>query len=145
MWRSRTTASRLKRRSWQCAKTRQGAWLKLVATNDVHYIKREHAIPHNIMLLIPDASSTSVPDYRKLRYGTDQLYFKSSDEMTRLFKEFPEAIRSTVEIAEKCSLELDLGRNHMPHFPIPPDAGVETLDGYLDQLARKGLTRRYRE
>jgi DNA polymerase-3 subunit alpha len=117
--------------------------LKLVATNDVHYIKQEHAIPHNIMLLIPDASSSSVSDYRNLRYSTDQLYFKSAQEMERLFKEYPEAIRTTLEIAEKCNLELDLGRNHMPHFPIPDDAGVATLDEYLDQLARKGLIRRY--
>jgi DNA polymerase III subunit alpha len=119
--------------------------LKLVGTNDVHYIRQEHAIPHNIMLLIPDATSTSVPDYRNLRYGTDQLYFKSAQEMTRVFKEFPEAVTTTLEIAEKCALELDLKRNHMPHFPIPADTGVRTLDEYLDQLSRQGLKRRYRE
>ena len=53
------------------------------------------------MLYIPEATSTNVPDYQTLRYKTDQLYFKSSDEMAALFKDFPEAIQSTLEIAEK--------------------------------------------
>lgn len=117
--------------------------VKLVGTNDCHYVKQEHAIPHNIMLHIPDASSTNVPDYKTLRYGTDQLYFKSAAEMVGVFKEFPEAATTTMEIAEKCNLELDLKRNFMPLFPIPADAGVETLEEYLDTLATKGLYSRY--
>ncbi len=117
--------------------------LRLVATNDVHYMKHEHALPHNIMLHIPDASATTTSDYMTLRYGTDQLYFKSSREMTELFKDFPEAIASTLEIAEKCNVELDFKTNYMPKFPIPADAGVETLEQYLEKLAREGLMRRY--
>lgn len=117
--------------------------LKLVATNDVHYIKPEHALSHNIMLHIPDASSTNTSDYMTLRYGTDQLYFKSAREMAELFKDFPEAIASTLEIAEKCNVELDFKTNYMPKFPIPPDAGVQTLEEYLAQLAHEGLQRRY--
>jgi DNA polymerase-3 subunit alpha len=117
--------------------------LKLVATNDVHYLKHEHAIPHNIMLLIPDASSTSTPDYTQLRYQTDQAYFKSAQEMAALFEEFPEAIRSTVEINEKINLRLDLRRNFMPRFPIPKEAGASTLEEYFDSLARDGFARRY--
>ncbi len=117
--------------------------LKLVCTNDVHYLKHEHAVAHNIMLLIPDASSTNTPDYTQLRYQTDQAYFKSTKEMLDLFKDFPEAIESTLEVAEKCDLELDLGKNHMPRFPIPADAGVDSLEGYLDKLAREGFRERY--
>jgi DNA polymerase-3 subunit alpha len=127
--------------------------LKLVATNDVHYIKHEHALPHNIMLHIPDASSafrnpvqrdsTNTPDYMTLRYGTDQLFFKSAREMVELFKDFPEAVGSTLEIAEQCNVELDFKTNHMPKFPIPADSGVATLEQYLEQLAREGLRRRY--
>ncbi|MGB6121068.1 MAG: PHP domain-containing protein, partial [Bacteroidota bacterium] len=117
--------------------------LKLVCTNDVHYLKREHAVAHNIMLLIPDASSTNTPDYTQLRYQTDQAYFKSTKEMVELFKDFPEAVESTLEIADKCDLELDLGKNHMPAFPIPSDAGVDSLEGYLDKLTREGFNRRY--
>lgn len=117
--------------------------LKLVGTNDVHYLKYEHALPHNIMLHIPEASSTNTPDYMTLRYGTDQLYFKSAREMQEVFREFPEAIRSTLEITEKCNVELDFKKNYMPNFPIPPDAGVQTLEEYLAKLAREGLARRY--
>jgi DNA polymerase-3 subunit alpha len=119
--------------------------LKLVGTNDCHYIRHEHAVPHNIMLLIPDASSTNTPDYQTLRYGTDQLYFKSAEGMAEVFREFPEAIASTLEIAAECNLELDLRKNYMPEFPIPQDAGVHTLDEYLDKLAMEGLRRRYGE
>ena len=115
--------------------------LKLVATNDVHYIAHSHAIPHNIMLLIPDASSSNPQDYTKLRYQTDQAYFKSTSEMTALFADFPEAIASTIEIADKCDLKLNLRQNRMPDFPVP--AGVASLDEYLTKLSREGLLRRY--
>ncbi|HEX9829710.1 MAG TPA: PHP domain-containing protein, partial [Bacteroidota bacterium] len=117
--------------------------LKLVATNDVHYIKHEHALPHNIMLHIPDASAANTSDYMTLRYGTDQLYFKSAMEMSELFREYPEAVTSTLEIAEKCSVELDFKTNHMPQFPIPADAGATTLEDYLAKLSNDGLRRRY--
>ncbi len=117
--------------------------LKLVCTNDVHYLKHEHAIAHNIMLLIPDASSTNTPDYTQLRYQTDQAYFKSTKEMLALFESYPEAIASTLEIAEKCNLKIHLGVNHMPKFPIPDESGVSTLEDYLEQLARLGFARRY--
>ncbi|MEW6510673.1 MAG: DNA polymerase III subunit alpha [Bacteroidota bacterium] len=117
--------------------------LKLICTNDVHYIRHEHAMAHNIMLFIPDASSTVTPDYTQLRYQTDQAYFKSEREMVALFKDYPEAIESTLEVASKCNLKLDLKTNHMPQFPIPQDAGVATLNEYFENLARKGFARRY--
>lgn len=129
----------------QAPKLARELGLKLVATNDCHYIKHDHALPHNIMLSIPEASSTNTPDYRQLRYGTDQLYFKSSDEMAKLFKDCPEAIESTLEIADKCNLVLDFKKNYMPDFPIPSNSGVKTLEEYLDKLAREGVQRRYRE
>ena len=119
--------------------------LKLICTNDIHYLKHEHAIAHNIMLLIPDASSTSAPDYTQLRYQTDQAYFKNTKEMVSLFQDFPEAISSTLEVAEKCNLHLNLKTNYMPQFPIPADAGVQTLEDYLDKLAKEGFARRYSE
>jgi DNA polymerase-3 subunit alpha len=119
--------------------------LKLIATNDIHYMKREHAIPHNIMLLIPDASSTNVPDYTRLRYRSDQYYFKSTAEMLELFAEYPEAVASTIEVSEKCNLELDLKSVHMPSFPIPEEAGLEVPipENYLAKLAWEGFARRY--
>ncbi len=117
--------------------------LKLICSNDVHYLKREHSIAHNIMLLIPDSSSTSTQDYTQLRYQTDQVYFKSGKEMIELFREYPEALNSTMEVMEKCNLELDLKTNHMPSFPIPADAGVETLDDFFEKLAYEGFAQRY--
>ncbi len=119
--------------------------LRLVATNDIHYLKESHAVAHNIMLLIPDASASNPQDYLKLRYQTDQAYFKSAKQMIDLFSDFPEAIESTLEIAEKCDLTLDLRRNHMPDFPIPAESGTATLDEYLDKLAHEGFAQRYVE
>jgi DNA polymerase III subunit alpha len=117
--------------------------LKLVATNDCHYIKQEHAIPHNIMLSIPEASSTNIPDYLTLRYQTDQLYFKSSDEMIALFKDFPEAIETTLEVAEKCDLQIELKKNHMPAFPIPVESGIANPNEYFEKLVHEGIAKRY--
>ncbi len=119
--------------------------IKLVATNDSHYIKREHAIAHNIMLLIPEASATETPDITNLRYGTDEIYFKSAEEMCELFKDYPEAIASTLEINDKCNLEMELGKNKMPNFPIPEDAGVSTLEDFLEKITWEGLHKRYKE
>lgn len=127
----------------QAPKIAKELGLKLVGTNDCHYVKAQHAMAHNIMLCIPDATSTYMPDYKTLRYGTDQLYFKTSAEMARAFREHPEAMTSTLEIAEKCNLTLDLKTNHMPQFPIPPEAGAASLEEYLDKLSRVGLKRRY--
>jgi len=117
--------------------------IKLICTNDVHYLKQEYAIAHNVLLLIPNASSTNTPHYTELRYQTDQVYFKSTKEMLALFKDFPEAIESTLEVAEKCNLELDLRGNHMPRFPIPAGSGVDTLEDYFEKLSREGFAKRY--
>ncbi len=117
--------------------------LKLIGTNDIHYIEPDHAVPHNVMLKIPDANSTNAQDIDVLRYGTDQIYFKSTQEMHEVFKDWPEAIESTLEVAEKCNVELDLKTNHMPNFPIPADAGVDTLDDYFEKLTLEGIRKRY--
>lgn len=121
--------------------------LKLIATNDVHYIKQEHAIAHNIYLHISAKQSRiSEPGdlTANLRYGTDQIYFKSAKEMCELFSDYPEAIKSTLEVAEKCSLELDTKTYYMPNFPIPEEANAGTLDEYLTLLANEGMKKRIR-
>jgi DNA polymerase-3 subunit alpha len=79
--------------------------LKLIATNDIHYIKHEHYIPHNIYLYISTDLSRDKEGKNMetdLRYGTDQVYFKTAEQMCELFKNYPEAIESTLEVAEKC-------------------------------------------
>ncbi|MBI5475605.1 MAG: DNA polymerase III subunit alpha [Ignavibacteriales bacterium] len=120
--------------------------VSLVATNDVHYIKQEHALAHNVLLMIPDASQSNPTDYHQLRYQTDQLYFKSPEEMRRAFKEFPQAISSTLEIAEMIEqFSLEPEKPYMPEFPIPPDAGTNNLNEYLNRLAYRGLEKRFKE
>lgn len=113
--------------------------IKLVATNDCHYIDSDHAIAHNILLLLGDKMGE---DYTKLRYGTDQVYFKSSDEMIKLFKNYEEAIESTLEIDSKIDLKLSFDEYHFPSFPIPEDSNAKTADEYFEQLAWKGLEKK---
>ena len=120
--------------------------IRLIATNDVHYIKQEHAVAHNVMLLIPDTAPNSGTDYRQLRYQTDQIYFKTPAEMCDLFRDYPEAISSTLEVAEKIeNYRIEPDKPIMPKFPIPPELGVATLDEYLDKLTWEGLRTRYPE
>lgn len=113
--------------------------IKLVATNDCHYIEKDHAIPHNILLLLSDKNGS---DYKDLRYGTDQVYFKSSEEMIKLFKKYKGAIENTLEIDSKIKLELNFEGHHFPQFPIPENSNVKTLEEYLELLSWQGLQER---
>ena len=114
--------------------------IKLVATNDCHYIEKDHALAHNILLLLSDKNGT---DYRQLRYGTDEIYFKSADEMKKLFKNYHGAIENTLEIDSKINLELDKEGYQFPKFPIPEDSHAQTLDDYLEFLAKEGLEKKF--
>jgi DNA polymerase III subunit alpha len=113
--------------------------IKLVATNDTHYIEPDHAIAHNILLLLSDKNGA---DYRDLRYKTDQVFFKSSKEMIKLFKNYKGAIENTLEIEEKCNVNLDFEGHYYPKFPIPENSSAKTLDEYFELLAREGLKKR---
>ncbi len=114
--------------------------IKLVATNDVHYIKREHAIAHNVLLQISQNRGQS--DYKTLRYGTDEFYFRSKNEMVELFKEFPDAIANTIEIADKINFEMQLGKTFLPKFNLPEDENVKDLDDYITKLTFEGLQKK---
>ncbi len=117
--------------------------IPMVVTNDCHYIRKEHALAHNVLLHIRDVSSLRRPvDITQLRYRQPEMYVKTAAEMARLFPQHWDALARTVEIADKCTLELRPSL-HMPHFPIPPNAGVETLEEYLQQLVWQGLRERY--
>ena len=113
--------------------------IKMVATNDCHYIEKDHAIPHNILLLLSDKNGA---DYRSLRYGTDQIYFKSSEEMIKIFKKHKDAIENTLEIDSKIDLKLDFEGHRFPNFPIPANSKVNTLEEYLELLSWQGLQER---
>ncbi|MGC8991368.1 MAG: DNA polymerase III subunit alpha, partial [Verrucomicrobiia bacterium] len=112
--------------------------LKLVATNDVHYLKREHWRAHDILICI--GTQTTIKDPKRLRYESEQFHLRSADEMKSLFAEIPEAIQTTLEIAERCNLEIPLGKSHYPVFEPPGGIGREE---YLRELLAEGLEKRY--
>lgn len=118
--------------------------LKMVATNDCHYIKKEHAVAHNVHLYIKDASQANAGtlDVMRLRYGTPEYYFKTADQMAELLGHIPGAIENTLEIAEKCNVNLKTDL-HMPEFPIPAESKATNLDEYMEELTFKGIARRY--
>ena len=114
--------------------------ISLVATNDCHYIEKDHAVAHNILLLLGDKMGDEI--HSNLRYGTDQIYFKSAEEMVKLFKNHKQSIESTLEIDSKIDLKLDFNEYHFPNFPIPKDSKAKNLDEYFEQLAWLGLEKK---
>ncbi len=115
--------------------------LPLVATNDVHYLEPEHAVPHEMLLCLQTQAKWSDPD--RMKYGSDQFYLKSEAEMRRLFGELPEALENTWKIAERCNVELALGGQKNPHFPNYRCPDGLTHKQYLTQIAAEGIRRLY--
>ena len=109
----------------------------LVATADVHYLRREDYDSHAALLCVQTKSTIEQP---KLRFDTNEFYLKSSQEMAESFGDLPEAVASTLEIAERCDVEMELGQLLLPRFPTPE--GVEPGQ-MLRELALDGLRRRY--
>ncbi|MFQ5680620.1 MAG: DNA polymerase III subunit alpha [Candidatus Omnitrophota bacterium] len=112
--------------------------LPLVATNDIHYLKKEYARAHEILLCLQTQSTLS--DRQRMRFQTDEFYFKSPQEMKRDFAEIPEAITNTLKIAEACNLELDFRKMHLPHFRPPRGLNREE---FLRELCNRGIKNRY--
>jgi len=113
--------------------------IPLVATNDCHYLRRKDAEAHDALLCIQTGKFVSDTD--RMRYNSDQIYFKSPAEMEEVLGDFPEALANTVRIAEACNLELELGKLKLPKFPIPKS--YVGPDEYLRYLCDEGLKRRY--
>ncbi len=113
--------------------------IQIVATNDCHYLDREDAEVQDILLCIQ--TGKTVDDSNRMRFQTEEIYFKSPDEMKKLFRDFPEAVSNTLEVAERCNLELDLGKFHFPVFEL---AEGETLEERLNGDTRSGLDDRLR-
>jgi len=103
--------------------------LKMVATNDVRYIKRSDAQAHDALICI--GTGSTIDETNRPRYHGDQYYLKSAEEMKELFKDFPEAIRNTIEIAERCNVEMDFTKTYLPRFD-PPEG--KKLEGYIREL-----------
>ena len=111
--------------------------LPLVCTNDVHYLHRSDAKPHDILLCIGTGKTVGDPD--RMRYFGEEFYLKSADEMAALFSETPEALASTLRIAERCAVNLDRSGHHLPTFEVPP---ALTLNEYFAQVVQQGFERR---
>jgi DNA polymerase-3 subunit alpha len=112
--------------------------LGLVVTNDLHYVHREQAAAHDVLLCVGTGSNLDTPG--RLKFETDEFYLKSAAEMAARFPDQPEALRNTKRIAEMCDLDLPLGTLRIPHFPVPDG---ETVESWLTKECQRGLTWRY--
>ncbi len=110
--------------------------IPLVATNDCHYLQKSDARAHDILLCLQ--TGKTLHDPHRMRFNTQELYFKSGEEMARLFGELPQALTNTRRIAERCDLHLSFDQFHLPHYEVPSG---HTKEGYLDEIARRGLAR----
>ena len=109
----------------------------LVATADVHYLRREDFDNHAALLCVQTKSTLEAP---KLSFDTNEFYIKSSEEMAEAFAEWPEAVPTTTEIAERCELDIELGKLLLPRYPTPEGEEPEAM---LRRLAGEGLRARY--
>lgn len=113
--------------------------IPLVATNDCHYLKREDARAHEVLLCIQ--TGKTMKDADRMAFSSDAFYVKSPEEMIKAFDYCPEAIKNTIEIAERCNLKLEFGKYHLPHYHLPE--GLTDMDAYFEEEARKGLEVRF--
>ncbi len=117
--------------------------IPLVCTNDAHYAKQSHWEAHDIHICLGTGKERSDPN--RLRYATPEFYFKSQDEMHKLFKEFPGAIENTRKIADSIDMTLPIGESHLPNFPIPPESNTSDPDEYLRSITKLGAEEKYGE
>ncbi len=111
---------------------------KFIATNDVHYINREDARLQDFLLAIQTGALISDP--KRFRMSVDTFYLRSPEEMAALFAEVPDALSNTLEIAERCNVNLSNKGYHLPRFPVPEGYTVES---FLCELCEEGLRKRY--
>ncbi|PLX86836.1 MAG: DNA polymerase III subunit alpha [Desulfuromonas sp.] len=114
--------------------------LPLVATNDCHYLNREDAFAHEVLLCIQ--TGKTMDDPKRMRFANEEFYVKSPDEMVELFKDYPDAVANTIEIAERCNLELDFKTYHFPQYEKAAD---KSLDDVLAEQSLAGLEERLAE
>ena len=105
-----------------------------MATNDAHYLKKEDAYNHEVLLCIQTGKRMNDED--RMRFDTDELYVKSQEEMSQFFINVPEAIENTVKIAEKCNVEFEFGHTILPNYEVPKE--FKTHYDYLEKLTIDG-------
>ncbi len=116
----------------------QETGIPLVATNDAHYLRKEDAAAHDVLLCIQ--TGKTVDDTNRMRYEPQNFYLRSTEEMESLFAGYPDAIENTQRIAERCRLDFTFGKYHLPEFPLPPGYDSPT---YLRKLCDEGFAQRY--
>ena len=114
--------------------------IPLVATNDVHYVLKEDAEAHDVLLCIQTA--TTVDEENRMKFPNSEFYLKSEDEMRKIFAALPEACDNTSKIAAMCNVDFDFNSLHLPEFEAPKG---KTNKEYLRELCEKGLKARYEE
>jgi DNA polymerase-3 subunit alpha len=114
--------------------------IPLAGTNDCHYLKKEDSRPHELMLCLQTGKTLSDPG--RMKFDTDQLYVKSTEEIAPAFAEFPGAVSNTCRIADHCGLELALNQTHLPQYKAPEGY---TRESYVEHLAVEGLKARLKE
>jgi DNA polymerase-3 subunit alpha len=112
--------------------------LPLLATNDVHYLKKASAHSHEALLCIQ--TQTTLDDPNHMRFQAAEFYFKSPEEMKTLFSYAPESVRNTIAVAERCNVKLEFGKYHLPHYTAPDG---KTREAFLRELCQEGLKKRY--
>jgi len=110
----------------------------LVASNDIHYTKKEDAYAQDVLICI--GTGKKVNEGKRLKFAFPEFYFKTQEEMAEIFSEFPQALKNTMKISEMCNLSIPLPGPLLPHYEVPEHA---TLDQYLSELAYRGLKERY--
>ncbi len=126
----------------QLVKLSRKTGIPFLATNDAHYLRREDAKAHEILMCIQTGKNLN--DENRMRFNSDQLYLRSPEEMQAAFAEFPEALENSVAIAARCNVKLDLGNVHLPEFKMPDGIERDHFE-YLHDLCTKGLSARYGE
>jgi DNA polymerase-3 subunit alpha len=111
--------------------------IKVVATNDCHYLNREESYAHEVLLCIQ--TSKTINDANRFKFSTDELYFKPPEVMAKQFSYCPEALANTLEVADRCNLELEFNDHHFPIFPVPEGESLESL---FEKACRDGLDER---
>ena len=112
--------------------------IPLVCTNDAHYLRKEDAENHDVLLCIQ--TGKTVDDENRMRYEPRNFYIRSTEEMETLFAGYPDAVANTEKIAEKCQLEFTFGKYHLPEFKLPEGYDSPT---YLRKLCDEGFAQRY--
>ena len=112
--------------------------IPLVCTNDAHYLRKEDAESHDVLLCIQ--TGKTVDDENRMRYEPRNFYLRSTEEMEALFAAYPDAVDNTQRIADRCQMEFTFGRYHLPEFQLPPGYDSPT---YLRKLCEEGFRERY--